>query len=116
MPARGYPDAVDPERSAIDPTKPLSLACWLALFVALAAQSEQLAPPIMLKAGDAVAVEGRSYSSPVVNDFDHDGRLGVLIGNLRGYLSIANRPADDALTAEERVQDVEDKRLDFNNW
>ncbi|MAD32989.1 MAG: hypothetical protein CMJ88_04455 [Planctomycetes bacterium] len=97
-------------------TTALSLACWLTMFAPLLAQGERFAPPVMLQAGNKVAGKGRLYPSPVAYDFDHDGRIDVVIGDLRGYLTVARRRADNTFAAEERVQDVDGKRLDFNNW
>ena len=97
-------------------TRALSLACWLTLSVMLPAQGERFATPVMLKAGNKVAGKGRLYPSPVAYDFDSDGRRDVVIGDLRGYLTVAKRSADGTLDAEEPVKNVDGRRLDFNNW
>ena len=97
-------------------TPALSLACWLTLSVTLPAQGERFAAPVMLKAGGEVAGKGRLYPSPVAYDFDRDGRRDVVIGDLRGYLTVATRRGDGALTAEEPVRNIDGRRLDFNNW
>ncbi len=85
----------------------------------LAAQQAELRAPVRLSAGDALLGKSRLFPSPVFHDVDGDGRLDVVVGDLRGHLTWAARlPGDGAprFGAEQKLKDAEGKILDFGNW
>jgi hypothetical protein len=88
----------------------------------LAAQSNgapTFAAPVRLHAGAKLLGERRLYPSPVYHDLDRDGLQDILVGDLRGRLTVAHRlPGDGpAKYAEEKpVLDLEGKEIDFHNW
>lgn len=92
---------------------------------AAVAQGESFAPPVLIeagaptKAGPTVLGKGRLYPSPVLHDLDGDGRLDVVVGDLRGHLTTALRlPGDGApkFAAEQKLLAKDGKDLDFGNW
>ena len=77
------------------------------------------AAPVRLQAGGKLLGEGRPYPSPVLHDLDGDGRLDVVVGDLRGRLTAALRlPGDGAprFAAEHDVLAADGKALDLHNW
>lgn len=85
---------------------------------ALPAQAPQFAPPVRLQAGDKFLGEGRLYPSPVFHDVNGDGLLDLVIGDLRGRLTVALRQAGEPATfgAETKMLDKDGKEIDFHNW
>jgi hypothetical protein len=70
-------------------------------------------------AGDKLLGDGRLYPSPMAHDVDGDGRLDLVIGDLRGRLTVARRIAGTgpaSYAAETPLQDVDGKDIDFHNW
>ena len=94
----------------------LALLAGATLLPTAAAQGARFAAPVMLRAGDKVAGKGRLYPSPVSYDLVRDGRPDVVIGDLRGHLTVAAQRPDGTFAAEQKVKDVDGKILDFGNW
>lgn len=105
----------------------LSLAALLAVSGAfsptpLAAQSDGVATfaaPVRVNAGAKLLGERRLYPSPVYHDLDGDGLQDIVVGDLRGRLTVAKRlpGAGPAKYAEEQpVLAVDGKEIDFHNW
>ncbi len=88
----------------------------------LAAQSDgaaQFAAPVRLSAGAKFLGERRLYPSPVYHDLDGDGLQDIVVGDLRGRLTVAKRlpGKGPAKYAEEKpVLAVDGKEIDFHNW
>jgi hypothetical protein len=88
------------------------------------AQSPTFAPPVRLKAGDSFLghkdPDGRErlYPSPVYHDLDGDGLADIVVGDLRGHLTVARRVAGSApaFAKEEKVLGADGKILDLGNW
>ena len=76
----------------------------------------RFAAPRRIQAGDAFLGEGRLYPSPVLHDVDGDGRLDVVVGDLFGKVTVANRSSAGAFGLEKQLQDRDGKALKFNNW
>ena len=98
------------------PRSLLALASTAALLAALPGQGRTFAAPVMLHAGNKVAGKGRLYPSPVSYDLVRDGRPDVVIGDLRGHLTVAAQQPDGTFAAEQKIKDVDGKILDFGNW
>ncbi len=60
----------------------------------------------------------RLYPSPVLHDMNGDGRADLVIGDLRGHLTVSLRqPQDTPLwAAETRLLASDGEQLDFHNW
>ena len=72
-----------------------------------------------LKAGDAFLGADRLFPSPVFHDVNGDGALDVVVGDLRGIITVALRQkgADArAFAAETELMAADGKRIDFHNW
>ncbi len=99
-----------------------ALACSsLALSVTalIAQQPPQFAAPVRLEAGDSFLGVDRLYPSPTLHDMNGDGLADIVIGDLRGRLTVALRQpgtAPASYAAETKVMAVDGKELDFANW
>ncbi|MEX1024413.1 MAG: hypothetical protein WD226_04985 [Planctomycetota bacterium] len=82
----------------------------------VAAEPARFAAPVRLMAGDVFLGEKRMYPSPAVHDWNGDGRKDVLVGDLRGHVTIAERAADGALATEAEAKTRAGELLDFGNW
>lgn len=91
-----------------------------ALLAPLAfAQSPTFAAPVRLMAGDKFLGHNRLFPSPVFHDLDGNGTPDVVVGDLRGHLTVAVRAAGTgpaSYAAETKVTAVDGKPLDFANW
>lgn len=76
--------------------------------------------PVQVKAGDnfvgnQLNKTDRLYPSPALHDLDGDGNLEMVIGDLRGTLTVTSRTKDG--WGEEKVLNGADgKPLKFSNW
>jgi hypothetical protein len=82
------------------------------------AQSPTFAPPVRLQAGERPLGHQRLFPSPVLHDLDGDGRVDIVVGDLRGHLTVATRTsaAGTQFAAETKVNGADGKPLDFGNW
>lgn len=97
----------------------VALLCLLfAGVVGLSAQSFEA--PVQLKAGDTfighqLDNRDRLYPSPALFDITGDGKLEIVIGDLRGLLTYATR-TDDGWAEEKPLMATDGKPLKFSNW
>ena len=100
----------------------LASMAWASLLVPAMGQSEgpEFAAPQRLKAGDAYLGAKRLYPSPVIQDVDGDGVGDVVIGDLMGKLTYANREiGDEGVTGFGRERPLKDRAgegVKFHNW
>jgi hypothetical protein len=82
------------------------------------AQTAQFAAPVRLKAGDKFLGKGRLFPSPVYHDLDGDKRLDIVVGDLVGRLTVANRASGDvvAFAGEQKVLGADGEEVDLQNW
>ncbi len=83
------------------------------------AAGTKFAPPIRMKVGDQYLGEKRSYPSPVLQDMNGDGRPDLVIGDLRGKITVALRQPGDGLpqfAADKALKGRDGKDLNFANW
>lgn len=95
----------------------LAAACALAA-TALTAQTFEA--PVQLKAGDAplghkLGTADRLYPSPALHDLDGDGKIEMVIGDLRGSLTVSTR-TKDGWGEEKTLNGADGKPLKFSNW
>ena len=79
----------------------------------------RFAAPVRIKAGDAFLGEGRYYPSPVLHDINGDKRLDLVVGDLIGRVTVAQRSAAKspvAFGAEQPLNDRDGQPLKFANW
>ena len=89
-----------------------ALTCSLAV-------SGELSDPVRLEAGDKLLGENRLYPSPVYHDMNGDGLLDIVVGDLRGLLTVAYGMVSDGapkFAAEVDVKALDGELLDFHNW
>ena len=59
----------------------------------------------------------RYYPSPVFRDMNGDGQLDIVVGDLRGHLTIAQRKGSTMeFEVETKVLQEDGKDLKFKNW
>ena len=83
------------------------------------APAAPFAPPVRVRAGDALLGEGRLYPSPVFHDVNGDGLLDIVVGDLPGRLTVALRlPGEGppAYGAEKPLKGADGNDLKFHNW
>jgi hypothetical protein len=81
--------------------------------------ADKFAAPVMIRAGEANAGEGRLFPSPVFHDVDADGRADLVIGDLVGIITVAKRLEGDGAPRfgpEARLKDCDGNDLKFHNW
>lgn len=109
-------------RSGVDVVKPALVPSSVLLALApgvLAQETARFAAPVRLEAGGKGLGEGRLYPSPVLHDQNGDGLLDVVVGDLRGRLTVALREKGDGaprFAKEQKVLGSDGKELDFHNW
>ena len=77
------------------------------------------AEPVRLMAGNAPMGSGRKYPSPAFYDLDGDGVAELILGDLRGSLTVSRRLAGDDLrgwSAASALKGANGDPLEFNNW
>ena len=103
-----------------DLSRALALAAATALPCSLAlAQNANFAAPVRLLAGEEFLGADRLFPSPACHDMNGDGLPDIVVGDLRGRLTVALRnPGDGAPTyaAETRLRAADGKDIDFHNW
>ena len=78
-----------------------------------------LQPPILLKAADTVIGAKRLYPSPVFQDMNRDGVMDLVLGDLRGILtvSLGERTATGVTFGKEvNLKATDGHDLKFHNW
>ena len=97
----------------------LAFAACLCAAGAVAQQAPTFAAPVRLKAGDAFLGGDRLYPSPMAHDVDGDGKLDLVVGDLRGRITIARRTdgtAPSCYAAETPMLAADGSAIDFHNW
>jgi len=94
----------------------VALACSATLLSLATAQGAQFAKPVMIQAGSKVCGKDRLYPSPAAYDIDRDGKLDIVIGDLRGHLTYASQTKPGTFATEQKLKDAAGKQLDFGNW
>jgi len=77
------------------------------------------ADPVRVMAGSEPMGAGMIYPSPVLYDIDGDKQVELVVGDLMGYVHIAEKLAGDdpAAWAElVKLQSAEGKDIKFSNW
>ncbi len=77
------------------------------------------ADPVRLMAGDQPMGAGRLYPSPALVDLDGDGVAEMVIGDLRGVLTVSKRiPGEDTTlwSEAEPLEGADGEPLKFHNW
>ncbi len=97
-----------------------SLLLVTGLVPVLAAQAPppSFAAPVRLQAGKKGLGENRMYPSPVLQDMNGDGLADIVVGDLRGRLTVALRERGEGFRfgAEADLLGRDGKALDFGNW
>lgn len=91
----------------------------LGLLAATAAQAPKFAAPVRLEAGGKGLGENRLFPSPMFHDIDRDGLLDLVVGDLRGKITVALRQKGEGsvrYAAETKLLAKDGKELDFANW
>lgn len=80
----------------------------------------KFAAPRRIKAGDAYVGEGLLYPSPVLHDANGDKRLDIVVGDLRGMVTVAHRTSAAnspvKFAASQPFLDRQGQQLKFHNW
>ena len=79
----------------------------------------RFAEPVLLRSGEHGVGYDRLYPSPVLVDFNRDGRPELFVGDLFGTLTVSvSIGGDSDLTWTEGAffLGANGTRLDFNNW
>ncbi|MBL8898372.1 MAG: hypothetical protein JNM84_12120 [Planctomycetes bacterium] len=89
-------------------------------LLAQSAKIADFAPPVrLMSAGAKFLGEQRLYPAPTYHDVDGDGLQDIVVGDLRGLLTVARRlpGAGPARYAEEQpVRGTDGEEIDFHNW
>lgn len=91
----------------------------LAVTAAAQVPAPTFALPVRLQAGEQGLGENRLYPSPVFHDINGDGHHDIVIGDLRGNLTVVLRlPGEGSprYGAESKLLGRDGKALDFGNW
>ncbi len=99
----------------------IGCAIWSSHGLADETESKiRFAAPKRIHAGDGFLGEGRLYPSPVLHDIDGDKRPDIVVGDLRGKVTVACRETGDDKTvrfgAEKPLKDRSGEQLKFHNW
>ncbi len=79
----------------------------------------RFAAPKRIRAGGAFLGEGRLYPSPALHDVDGDKRPDIVVGDLVGKVTVAQRSSARspvAFAVEKPLDDRDGKPLKFHNW
>lgn len=79
----------------------------------------RFAPPERLTEGDTFVGQGRIYPSPVMFDIDGNGRAELILGDLRGDLTITRRTTSGSSTVWEGTEPLRGAggtNVKFTNW
>ena len=93
-----------------------STAAACSLGLAAQAAPAQFAAPVRIDAGGKVAGHERMYPSPAFHDVNRDGRADLVVGDLRGIVTVALRNKDGSFDAEQPLKDRRGEQLKFSNW
>lgn len=96
----------------------LTLPALAAGLAAQASPEATFAPPVRIEVAGKWLGATRLYPSPVLHDQNRDGRADLVIGDLRGQLTVAVRlpEAGIAWATEAKVMASDGQPLDFKNW
>ena len=97
----------------------VGLLAVAAQLTAQTATAPTFAPPVKLRAGAKGLGENRLFPSPVLHDMDGDGLADLVVGDLRGRLTVALRQRGAGVptfAAETKVMANDGAELDFANW
>ena len=79
----------------------------------------RFAPPRRIKAGKAFVGQGRMYPSPVVHDVNGDKRLDIVVADVMGNVTVAQRARSKSpikFAAETPLLGSGRRPLKFSNW
>jgi len=74
---------------------------------------------VRLMAGETFLGVDRLYPSPMLHDMNGDGLADIVVGDLRGRITVALRQPGDGparYAAETKLMALDGKELDFANW
>lgn len=80
--------------------------------------SVRFSKPVRLKAGGSFLGANRLYPSPAMHDINNDGHTDIVVGDLRGTVTIAiGQPGERvSFLSETPLKDRSGERLTFSNW
>ena len=93
----------------------LGVASWATAGEGASDEVVAFADPVRIQAGDTLLGQGRYYPSPVLHDLDGDGTPEILVGDLRGVVTVARR-TKKGIGAEKPLLCRDGKPLNFHNW
>lgn len=97
----------------------LGLLAVSSTLVAQQATAPTFAPPVRVQADGKDVGTSRLYPSPVLHDTNGDGLADLVIGDLRGRITVALRLPGAGLprfAKETKLLAKDGEELDFANW